>query len=106
MDRSSTISSASAPASTVFLIARLERRRRASRRLLPQNKSARLGGAPDRARRLEAKLALGEPDLDPLAILDLAREQLARERILQFLLDHALQGPRAIGGIVALLGEE
>src|SRR5262249_42934256 len=45
------------------------------------------------------------PDLDGLPVLDLAAEELLGERVLQLALDHPLQRPRAVDGVVAGLGE-
>jgi hypothetical protein len=41
----------------------------------------------------------------PLKVGDVAEQDLLGQRVLQFLLDHALQRPRAIGRIVALVGQ-
>ena len=49
----------------------------------------------------EAVLAGG--DLHRLAVMDLAGKHHLGERILHIFLDDALQGPRAIGRVVALL---
>ena len=44
-------------------------------------------------------------DLHQIAVADLAGENFLRQRILHLLLDDALQRPRAVGRVVALLGQ-
>ena len=44
-------------------------------------------------------------DLDGVAVVDVAFEQLRRQRVLQAALDHPLQRPRAVDRIVAAVGQ-
>ena len=52
---------------------------------------------------IEHEPVLGGGDLHRLAVMDLAGEHHLGERVLHIFLDDALQGPRAIGRVIALL---
>ena len=54
---------------------------------------------------VEGQALLAGRDRDRLAVVDLAGEDQLGERVLHRLLDHALQRARAVGRILALLGE-
>ena len=70
---------------------------------------------PDRASADQAAAFTGSPlstswplrtvSLIGLPVADLAGQDLLGQRVLHLLLDHALQGPRAVGRVVALVGE-
>ncbi len=62
------------------------------------------GGAPA----LEAQLAAFAARVAPhrVALRDATREDLLSERVLEVLLDCALEGPRAVGRVVAHVAEE
>src|SRR4029450_8605261 len=59
------------------------------------------------AQRLRAEYeAVGASvDLDRVALLELAREELHGQGVLDLALDEALQGPRAVRRVVALVGQ-
>ena len=63
------------------------------------------GGRLHLATRLEDQAAVAAVDHHRLPISDPAGENLLGEAILHLALDHPLQRPRAIGRIVALVGE-
>src|SRR5690606_5272278 len=54
---------------------------------------------------VKREVAVLDGDLHGLAVVDLAFEDLLGQRVLHVFLDHALQGPRAIGRVVALVAE-
>src|SRR4051812_9554228 len=53
----------------------------------------------------DAELAALDRDLDGVAVLDAALEDLRRQRVLQAALDHPLQRPRAVDRVVAAVGQ-
>ena len=54
---------------------------------------------------IEGELAVDVVDFHPAALGELTLEKLHGQRILDPLLDHALQGPGAVGRVVALGGD-